>query len=107
MSAFGGIADMTVCACPLSRSLFGVKRRSHFAAHTYAYDPKRTSSHEPLRVCYFRRTQRPVLSLGGGNETARFHQGDCSVDGDVTAGCARAAARAHATGWCFVAWREQ
>src|SRR5262245_51690098 len=28
MSAFGGKTDMTVCGCPLSRSLLGVKRTS-------------------------------------------------------------------------------
>jgi len=42
MSAFGGKADMTVCGCLLSRSLLGVKRTSHFAAHMSAFDPKRT-----------------------------------------------------------------
>src|SRR5262249_9301690 len=43
MSAFGGKADMTVCRCPLSRSLSGVKRTSLFAPHMSAFDPKRTS----------------------------------------------------------------
>src|SRR5262245_35839984 len=43
MSAFGGKADMTVCGCPLSRSLLGVKRTWLFATHMSAYDPKRTS----------------------------------------------------------------
>src|SRR5262245_5063704 len=43
MSAFGGKADMTVCGCPLSRSLLGVKQTSLFATHMSAYDPKRTS----------------------------------------------------------------
>jgi len=42
MSAFGGKADMTFCENPLSRSLFGVKRTSHFATHMSAYDPKWT-----------------------------------------------------------------
>src|SRR5262245_39405557 len=43
MSAFGGKADMTGCACLLSRSLLGVKRTSTIALHMSAYDPKRTS----------------------------------------------------------------
>jgi len=43
MSAFSGKADMAVCGSPLSRSLLGAKRTSHFAAHMSAYDPKRTS----------------------------------------------------------------
>src|SRR5262252_3121366 len=43
MSAFGGKADMTVCRCPLSRSLLGVKRTWAFALHMSAFDPKRTS----------------------------------------------------------------
>jgi hypothetical protein len=34
---------MTFCGNLLSRSLFGVKRTSLFAAHVSAYDPKRTS----------------------------------------------------------------
>src|SRR5215470_6331397 len=42
MSAFGGKADMTVCRCPLSRSLLGVKRTCLFALHMSAFDPKRT-----------------------------------------------------------------
>ena len=43
MSAFGGKADMTIRACLLLRSLLGVKRTSHFAAHMSVSDPKRTS----------------------------------------------------------------
>src|SRR5262249_34559966 len=43
MSAFGGTADMTVCGCPLSRSLLGAKRTCLFALHMSAFDPKRTS----------------------------------------------------------------
>ena len=42
MSAFGGKADMAFCESPLSRSLLGVKRTSHFAAQMSAFDPKRT-----------------------------------------------------------------
>src|SRR5215475_3171781 len=42
MFAFGGKADMTLCRSPLSRSLSGVKRASHFATHMSAIDPKRT-----------------------------------------------------------------
>src|SRR5215813_15053760 len=42
MSAIGGKADLTVCRCPLSRSLLGVKRTCPFALHMSAFDPKRT-----------------------------------------------------------------
>src|SRR5262245_60705766 len=42
MSAFGGKADMTFCACPLLRSLLGVKRTWPVALHMSAFDPKRT-----------------------------------------------------------------
>ena len=42
MSAFEGKADMTVCGNPLSRSLLGAKRTSHFASQMSAFDPKRT-----------------------------------------------------------------
>jgi hypothetical protein len=43
MSAFGGKADMTISACPLLRSLLGVKQTWPIAVHMSAYDPKRTS----------------------------------------------------------------
>ena len=43
MSGFRGKADMAFCGNPLSRSLFGVKRTSLFAAQMPASDPKRTS----------------------------------------------------------------
>jgi len=43
MSAFRCKADITIAACPLSRSLLGVKRTSLFAPHMSASDPKRTS----------------------------------------------------------------
>src|SRR5262249_27064462 len=49
MSAFGGKADMTVCRCPLSWSLSGVKQTSLVAAHMSACDPKRTRK---PRKCY-------------------------------------------------------
>src|SRR5262245_14868794 len=42
MSAFGGKADMTVCRCPLSRSLLGLKRTWAIALQMSAFDPKRT-----------------------------------------------------------------
>src|SRR5215475_14374758 len=48
MSALGGKADMTVCGCPLSRSLLGVKQTSLFAAHMSAFDPKRTFQQQIL-----------------------------------------------------------
>src|SRR5262249_24036488 len=76
MSAFGGKADMTVCGNPLSRSLFGAKRTCLLALYMPAFDPKRT-----LADLHVRRFQCAslschdalVLSLGGGNETARVH----------------------------------
>src|SRR5262249_25443342 len=48
MSAFGGKADMTVCRCPLLRSLLGVQRTLAFAPHMSASDPKRTFIAVPL-----------------------------------------------------------
>jgi hypothetical protein len=45
MSAFRGKADMTICGCPLLRSLLGVKRTWLFALHMSANDPKRTLAH--------------------------------------------------------------
>src|SRR5262245_25904445 len=42
MSAFGSKADMSVCGCPLLRSLLGVKRTCVGALHMSANDPKRT-----------------------------------------------------------------
>jgi hypothetical protein len=42
MSAFGGKADMTICACLLSWSLLAVKRTWPIALQMSAYDPKRT-----------------------------------------------------------------
>jgi hypothetical protein len=53
MSAFRCKADMTCCGSPLSRSQFGVKRTSLFAAQMSANDPKRTSpvdGHIPERL---------------------------------------------------------
>src|SRR5262249_36248284 len=86
MSAFRGKADMTVCRCPLSRSLLGVKRTWVVALHMSAFDPKRTSgvSRDPssgrlTAVRWF------VLSLGAtNNEAARIHhpcrrRGGCGV----------------------------
>src|SRR5262245_35715392 len=49
MSAFGGEADMTVCRCPLSRSLLGVKQTWVGALHMSAFDPKQTLGRRPLR----------------------------------------------------------
>src|SRR5262249_230835 len=49
-SAFGGKADMTLCGCPLSWSLLGVKRTCSVALHMSANDPKRTCcTPEPLQ----------------------------------------------------------
>jgi ABC-type uncharacterized transport system substrate-binding protein len=53
---------MTLCECPLLRSLFGVKRTSRFAAHMSPYDPKRTSA---LPERQFKRLRCLVLNLVG------------------------------------------
>ena len=53
MSAFGGKADIGLCAA------------------RFAFDPKRTW---PLPALLLNPIRWPVLSLGGGNETARVHQ---------------------------------
>src|SRR5262245_3494428 len=45
---------MSVCGCPLSRSLLGAKRTCLFALHMSAFDPKRTwpgSMLGPLSLC--------------------------------------------------------
>jgi hypothetical protein len=39
MSASGGKADITIAACPLLRSLLGVKQTWAFALRMSAYDP--------------------------------------------------------------------
>src|SRR5262245_37283442 len=66
MSAFGGKADMTVCRCPLLRSLSGVKRTCPFALHMSAFDPKRTSTapHGLLETPLPHREQIRLTSLG-------------------------------------------
>src|SRR5262245_19299892 len=101
MSAFGSKADMTFAACPLSRSLFGVKRTCLFAAHMSAYDPKRTSVRKRLtssRVLA-QVVTIPVFDPGGGNETARVHQIPRRQCRRVAAHRARAAARPGSANW--------
>ena len=39
---------MTLCGCPLLRSLLGVKRTCRFALQMSAYDPKRTSVEQQI-----------------------------------------------------------
>src|SRR5262245_46192575 len=91
-SAFGGKADMAVCGSPLSRSLLGVKRTWTIALHMSADDPKRTRlCRTPSRVL-MRVGTMIVLSLRGGNETARVHFLGWRCSGGVAAFCARAAA---------------
>src|SRR5262245_9121448 len=96
MSAIGGKADMTVCACLLLRSLLGVKRTWAGAVQMSAFDPKRTLavSRPALPECYFELIRCPVLSLGGGNATARVHQGNSWISSNVAVrrACAAAAA---------------
>src|SRR5262245_66638749 len=94
MSAFGGKADMAFCGGPLSRSLLGVKRTSGIALHMSAYDPKRTCG-EPLPELNCKLIRCLVLSLGGGNETVRFHKGHWRRSGDLASSGANTAGRAH------------
>src|SRR5262249_16397560 len=57
-------------------SLLGVKRTCPFAMHMAAFDPKRTLAELHVRRCQCASLSRHdalVLSLGGGNETARVH----------------------------------
>src|SRR5262245_24277232 len=60
-----------------------------------AFDPKPTSAAHttPLLVCAnLGPYDAPIPSLGGGNETARVHQGDWRRGGDMASGSACAAA---------------
>src|SRR5262245_10269022 len=100
MSAFGGKADVTIWACPLLRSLLGVKQTWALAPHTSAFDPKRTWDgglsrwrFEPLRCS--------VVSLGVGNETARFHHLGGRYSGVAARGVR---ATAIATNWICSRW---
>ena len=100
MSAFGGKADMTFlrCTCPL----LALMRSSALGAlHMSAFDPKRTFARleapTPFGVLPRVDTILPVLSPGGGNETARIHH----IGGQsqpLAASCARTAGD-HARGW--------
>src|SRR5262245_43250562 len=98
MSAFRGKADMTVCRCPLSRSLLGVKRTSFVAAHMSACDPKRTLmlqnhlSECSLSVCSFSTIRCPILTVRDDDEAARVHHASQLRGGDLAAHCPRAAA---------------
>ena len=56
MSAFGGKADITIAACPLLRSLLGVKRTWPIAVQMSAYDPKRTSMRDAFQQMLLRET---------------------------------------------------
>src|SRR5262249_61940138 len=58
---------------PRSRPHMGVKRTCRFAPQMSAFDPKRTLS-SFLNGLRLNRYDCSVLSLGGGNETARVHQ---------------------------------
>src|SRR5215510_8061996 len=80
-----------------SRSLSGVKRTSAFALHMSAFDPKRTCP-TPLLVVNFGLYDR-CLSLGAGNEAARFYQ-DCRFWGRVAVDGSRAAV-GDAGDWVF------
>src|SRR5262245_8523874 len=55
MSAFGGKADMAICACLLLRSLLGAKRTWPVALHMSAFDPKRTLTLSRYRAGGFHR----------------------------------------------------
>src|SRR6476659_11022233 len=76
MFAFGGKADMTVCANPLLRSLLGAKRTCPFALHMSANDPKRTCcTPEPLPDyrCGLIRCVTFQRAIGGSDEVARVY----------------------------------
>src|SRR5262245_30730461 len=90
MSAFGSKADMTVCACLLSRSLLGVKRTWFGALHMYANDPKRTFKRPFLSSALSRYDS---VSLGGGDEATRGHQAHRGRGGILAVGSTRPAVR--------------
>src|SRR5262245_4022158 len=96
MSAFGGKADMTIGTYPLLWSLSGVKQTSLVAAKMSAFDSKRTSAPSNARLNLY---SVPFLSLGGGNETARFHIASRRYSSGVAARRARAASWEAADNW--------
>ena len=69
MSAFGGKADMAFCRNPLSRSLLRVKRTWPFALQMSAFDPKRTSIGDQLRM------SEPPIGRGYPENQRRLHTG--------------------------------
>jgi hypothetical protein len=82
---------MTVCGCLLSRSLLGVKRTSHFAAHMSAFDPMRTSAPflSTRKSCYDLVVR---ASRGQEHEAAAIPWLCCLQRGaDVAALCSRTA----------------
>src|SRR6185503_20501773 len=91
MSAFGGKADMTVCGCLLSRSLLGVKRTSHFAAHMSAFDPKRTWGPHSASLKLDK-----AWSLGGAHATARVRHNSRRCSGGLAVRGTGPTARAYA-----------
>src|SRR5262245_36420952 len=99
MSSFGGKADMTVCGCPLLRSLLGVKRTWLFAAHMSAYDPKRTSG-GAFPGGGLNRYDACPEPQGANDEAARVHFIDWRGGGSMAADCARTAIRFSATHSC-------
>ena len=62
---------MTICACLLLRSLWGIKRTCLLALHMSANDPKRTSTPSGMRA---RVATMCCPGLGGGNEEAGIHR---------------------------------
>ena len=62
-----------------------------------AFDPKRTWPHPSLNGPHLNRYAAHVRSLGGGNETARFHQGHWRRGGDMASCRPIAAGRADAS----------
>src|SRR4029450_9355681 len=91
MSAFGGKADMTLCGNPLLWSLLGVKRTWVDPLQMFALTQRDIDWAFP--AAGLSRYDGLSLSLGGGNETARFHQVGCWFSGGVAARCASTAAR--------------
>src|SRR5262245_53457380 len=72
MSAFEGKADMTVCGCPLLRSLLGVKRTCVAALHESAFDPKRTFNVRSILLRLPRHVPRGIHNSANSASAAGF-----------------------------------
>src|SRR5262249_61435170 len=86
------IGPKWTCRNAQSLSLLGVKQTWPIAPQMSAFDPKRTW---PLPVRWLKPVRWLVLSLGGGNEAARFYQNCCRLSGSASDYGPRTAARPH------------